>query len=41
MAAMGNSPRQAPEREELTMTVTQSPQQDGGGQGIAAIFERM
>jgi hypothetical protein len=32
---------QAPEREELTMTVTQSPQQHGGGQGIAAIFERM
>jgi acetoacetyl-CoA reductase/3-oxoacyl-[acyl-carrier protein] reductase len=28
---MGNSPSQAPEREELTMTVTQSPQQDSTG----------
>jgi acetoacetyl-CoA reductase len=28
---MGNPPRQAPEREELTMTVTQSPQQHSMG----------
>jgi acetoacetyl-CoA reductase len=28
---MGNSPRQAPEREELTMTETQSPRQDSKG----------
>jgi NAD(P)-dependent dehydrogenase (short-subunit alcohol dehydrogenase family) len=28
---MGNPPTQAPEREELTMTVTQSPQQDSMG----------